>query len=93
VYFYCAFIDFSKGFDIRFCFLLQAFLFTFRQSKAIKTVIGVYKDWFQVRLYDQNVQLILKIYLPVVYGTTLTCSENSVIVEQINSPDNTLHVK
>ena len=25
----------------------QAFLFTFRQSKAIKTVIGVYKDWFQ----------------------------------------------
>ena len=38
-------------FDIRFCFLLQALLFTFRQSKAIKTVIGVYKDWFQVRLY------------------------------------------
>ena len=25
-------------------------------------------------LYDQNVQLILKSYLPVVYGTTLKCS-------------------
>jgi hypothetical protein len=23
--------------------------------------------------YDQNVQLILKSYLPVVYGTTLNC--------------------
>ncbi|XP_076098209.1 ral GTPase-activating protein subunit alpha-1-like isoform X10 [Mytilus galloprovincialis] len=25
----------------------QALLFTFKQAKAIKTVIGVYKDWFQ----------------------------------------------
>ena len=32
----------------------QAFLFSLNQSKAIKTVISVYKDWFQVKAWFVN---------------------------------------
>lgn len=34
----------------------QAFLFSLNQSKAIKTVISVYKDWFQVKAWFVNKQ-------------------------------------
>ena len=72
----------------------QSYKFTSHIAAFLSVVLITKMLEICIQLYDQNVQLILKSYLPLVYGTTLKWlfpNANIWVIAQLYYAENKLH--